>query len=247
MARNIPRQQPMYISTLNINVDDLDAQSPEDYRYQHSAQETISLKSPKTNTRSYLIILVVILIIITLLSIVALVIGIYSLALATKNSATNTVASTTTVNTATIASSAVCSSTPITSYQYSTATPFQCLNYTNNTDETRNIAYTSSINYCDNVLPFVNTTSVWIRFRDEAGTLIANAPVPPNSCGSVATGWYAGQYPSAAFTTATSIVCFFVTTNTCSACNSISITNCQTFYVFLLPVTPYCNYRYCTL
>ncbi|CAF3647371.1 unnamed protein product [Adineta steineri] len=244
MAR-IPRQQPMYISTLNINVDDLDAQSQEDYRYQHSAQETISLKSPKTNTRSYLIILVVILIIITLLSIVALVIGIYSLALATKNSATNTVASTTTVNTAT--SSAVCSSTPITSYQYSTATPFQCLNYTNNTDKTRNIAYTSSINNCDNALPFVNTTSVWIRFRDDAGTLIANSPVPPNSCGSVATGWYAGQYPSAAFTTATSIVCFFVTTNTCSACNSISITNCQTFYVFLLPVTPYCNYRYCTL
>ncbi|CAF1500495.1 unnamed protein product [Adineta steineri] len=246
MAR-IPRQQPMYISTLNINVDDLDAQSQEDYRYQHSAQETISLKSPKTNTRSYLIILVVILIIITLLSIVALVIAIYSLALTMKNSATNTVVSATTVNTATISASAECSSSPLTTYQVSTTVPPQCSNYTLNTDETRNIAYTSSLNYCDNILPFNSTTPVWIRFQDQAGTLIAKSPVPPNSCGSTATGWYAGQYPSAFFTTATSIVCFFYIANTCYACSSISITNCQTFYVFLLPVPPSCNYRYCTL
>jgi hypothetical protein len=25
------------------------------------------------------------------------------------------------------------------------------------------------------------------------------------------------------------------------------VTNCQTFYVFLLPQPPSCNYRYCTL
>jgi hypothetical protein len=25
------------------------------------------------------------------------------------------------------------------------------------------------------------------------------------------------------------------------------VTNCQTFYVFLLPQTQFCNYRYCTL
>lgn len=135
----------------------------------------------------------------------------------------------------------------MTSYEYSTAAPYQCLNYTNNTDSTRNIGYTQSINYCDNVSPFVNTTSSWIRFLDPAGKVIPNSPVSPNRCGTVATGWYAGQYPTAFYTTATSVVCYYYTTNTCADCSLISITNCKTFYVFLLPEPPSCNYRYCTL
>lgn len=121
------------------------------------------------------------------------------------------------------------------------------MNYTTNADSTRNIGYTSSINYCDNIAPFSNATSVWIRFREPAGTLVANSPVPPNSCGTVVTGWYAGQYPSTVFTTATSVVCFYYSTDTCSSCAAISITNCLNFYVFLLPQANTCNYRYCTL
>lgn len=140
-----------------------------------------------------------------------------------------------------------CSASPSTFYQYSTATPPQCFNYTNNTDLTRNADYTASINYCDDGSPFNDTAPLWIRFLDPAGTLIANAPIPPNHCGTIATGWYAGQYPTAFYTTATSIVCYYYTTNTCVACNLISITNCETFYIFLLPAPPFCNYRYCTL
>jgi len=143
--------------------------------------------------------------------------------------------------------SLICSSSPTTSYQYSTAAPSQCLNYTNNTDPTRSVAYTASINYCDDVAPFSNTTSIWIRFLDPAGTIIPNAPVSPNSCGTVATGWYAGQYPSALYTTATSIVCFYYTTNTCADCSLISVTNCDNFYVYLLPEPDNCDYRYCVL
>ena len=141
----------------------------------------------------------------------------------------------------------ICSSSPTTSYVYSTAVPSQCFNYTNNTDPTRNLAYTQSINYCDNVSPFNRTTPIWIRFLDPAGIIIPSAPASPNLCGSVATGWYAGQYPSAFFTTATSIVCFFISTNTCGDCSLVSITNCDNFYVFLLPKPNSCNYRYCTL
>ncbi|CAF0739575.1 unnamed protein product [Rotaria sordida] len=141
----------------------------------------------------------------------------------------------------------VCSSSPATYYQYTTVTPPQCLNYTTNTDATRNIGYTASINYCDNISPFTNATSVWIRFQEPAGTVMANSPVPPNYCGTVVTGWYAGQYPPTVFTTVTSIVCFYYGTNTCSSCTVISVTNCQTFNVFLLPQPHSCNYRYCTL
>ena len=151
-------------------------------------------------------------------------------------------------NTATVtAITPVCSSSPTTNLEYSSSTPPQCSNYTINMDATRNIGYTASINFCDNVSPFNNGTPIWIRFQEPAGTLIANSIVPPNYCGTVATGWYAGEYPTGIFSTATSIVCFYYSTNTCTSCSSISVTNCQTFYVFLLPQTPSCNYRYCTL
>jgi hypothetical protein len=141
----------------------------------------------------------------------------------------------------------ICSSSPTTSYQYSTATPSQCINYTINADPTRSAGYTQTINSCDNGAPFNNTTPVWIRFLDPAGTLIPTTPIAPNSCGTVATGWYAGQYPTALYTTATSIVCFYYTTNTCADCSLISVTNCGTFDVYLLPEPANCNYRYCTI
>jgi hypothetical protein len=140
-----------------------------------------------------------------------------------------------------------CTTTPSTVYRYSTVTPSQCLNYTINRDATRHIGYTASINFCDNISPFNNSTSVWLRFQESAGIVIVNSPVPPNRCGTVATGWYAGQYPTAVFSTATSLVCFYQTTNTCASCTSISITNCQTYYVFSLSQLSSCNYRYCTI
>ena len=141
----------------------------------------------------------------------------------------------------------VCTATPTTFFQYSTATPTQCLNYTINTDATRNAAYTASINLCDNVSPFNNITSTWIRFQDPAGKQVVNSPIPPNYCGTVVTGWYAGQYPTTIFSTATSLACFYQTANTCASCNWMSVTNCQTYYVFSLAEPQSCNYRYCTI
>lgn len=208
-----------------------------------------SSSSVQRNSRSCLITLILVLIIITILSVASLIIGIYSLALNTNKSITETISSSTVSTSTTVTSNtaAICTTSPVTSYQYSSATPSQCLNYTNNSDPTRNIIYRQSINYCDNISPFTNDTSVWIRFLDPAGKVIINSPESPNRCGTVATGWYAGQYPLAAYTTATSIVCFFDSTNTCTACSSISITNCRTYFVFLLPQPAFCNYRYCTI
>lgn len=142
----------------------------------------------------------------------------------------------------------VCTTTPRTTYQYSSSIPDECQNYVLNTDRTRNIGFTGSINYCDNEEPFQNETSVWIRFENPAGiVVIKEPPVTQNRCGAIVSGWYPGQYPDSVFTRATSIVCFFENTNTCASCRQISITNCRNFYVFLLPTPPSCNYRYCTI
>ena len=141
----------------------------------------------------------------------------------------------------------VCTGDPKTTYQYATRTPPECTNYTLNTDLTRNIGYTSSIDLCDNIDPFINGTEVWIRFDSPAGTVIPKESISLNRCGAIATGWYAGQYPESEYSTATSIVCFYENTNTCGSCRRISITNCRRFFVFLLPIPPSCNHRYCTV
>ncbi|CAF4757757.1 unnamed protein product, partial [Rotaria sp. Silwood1] len=175
-------------------------------RQSHNFDEATSLDSDKRKSRWCLITLIIFSIVITLISVVGLIIAIYSLVLNnSKNGAITTVtnSNTTTVPVTTLTTSFLCSSSPATYYQYTTLTPPQCLNYTTDTDATRNIGYTTSINFCDNKSPFTNATSVWFRFQEPAGTLMANSPIPPNYCGTVVTGWYAGQYPSTVFTTVT--------------------------------------------
>ncbi|CAF0938436.1 unnamed protein product [Adineta ricciae] len=243
----------MSVSTINIQIDDNEQPTYTNFRkcpYTFDQDTTLS-SLRKFNTRSCLITIFLLLAVVTLLALAGLIVAIYALTVNFNNHGivfvTAATSSTTTVNTSVTTSPVQCSSTPITTFTYATDTPSQCSNYTLNTDKTRNLAYTSSITSCDNTSPFSNNTSVWIRFQDPAGTLIANSVVPPNSCGTVASGWFAGQYPTAFFSTATSIVCYYYSTNTCSDCNLISITNCKTFYVFLLPQPDSCNYRYCTV
>lgn len=231
-------------------------------RYEVNAPSSLNGRK----SRSCLITLILVIVIIAVLSIAGLVIAIYTLALnASKSEVVTISTSSSTEPTSTTGmqnqffcslsfnimivadANLICTNSPVTSYQYSTAAPAQCYNYTNNSDPTRNIVYTQTISYCDNISPFKNNTSVWIRFLDPAGKVIINAAESPNRCGTVATGWYAGQYPIAYYTTATSIVCFFYTSNTCAACSRISITNCRDFFVFLLPKPDSCNFRYCTI
>ncbi|CAF3473838.1 unnamed protein product [Rotaria socialis] len=245
MARSQQRQQPMSISTVNLDVDDITTLHREEHIPSHNfGDETLS-EPDNTRSRRLLILFIVVFIIIILISLAGFIMAICALVLS-KSESTNSI-STTTVASTSATTPPQCSPSPATYFQYTTVTPPQCLSYTLNTDATRNIGYTSSINYCDDVAPFSNTTSVWIRFQEPAGTLLASSPVSPNYCGTVVTGWYAGQYPSPVFTTATSIVCFYYATNTCSSCATISVTNCLNFYVYLLPEPQSCNYRYCTL
>lgn len=140
----------------------------------------------------------------------------------------------------------VCTASPNTWFETSATMPVQCSNYTINTDITRDIAYNNISNLCDNMVPF-GVAPVWFRFQTPGGIMIANHSVANGYCGTSAPGWYAGQYPSTSYTTATSIACYRNGGNLCFYCNLMSVTNCNTFFVFALPKPPSCNLRYCTM
>ncbi|CAF1444308.1 unnamed protein product, partial [Didymodactylos carnosus] len=101
--------------------------------------------------------------------------------------------------------------------------PYQCSSYITINDSTHNVAYGGG-----------------------AGTIIVKSAPSINHCGTAAPGWYSGIYPSAIGSTTTGMVCYNANNNTCKWNNSISITNCTTFYVFALFAPPTCNLRYCT-
>ncbi len=76
--------------------------------------------------------------------------------------------------------------------------------------------------------------------------MLPTSAVPILMCGTSATGWYTGSYPSAGSTTS-GTVCYYWGGNTCYWSNSIQVTNCNGYYVFYLTSTPTCSLRYCTI
>ncbi len=138
----------------------------------------------------------------------------------------------------------MCSTTALTTTVTSTALPSQCTNATMIIDPTRSAGYTGPYG-CDVAGPF-NTTG-WFQFSGAGGTMLANCAVPANSCGTQSTGWYSGVYPSTAGDTINGTVCFNFAGNICRNPNSISVTNCNGYYVFYLGPPSHCNLRYCTI
>jgi hypothetical protein len=122
--------------------------------------------------------------------------------------------------------------------------PSQCSCYTPITDGTRNANYAGG-SACDNTGSFAS--AAWYGFSGAAGTMLASSVVPSNQCNTQATGWYSGVYPSAAGNTTSGTVCYNWSGNNCWESNSISVTNCNGYYVFYLSPPIGCNYRYCTV
>jgi hypothetical protein len=122
--------------------------------------------------------------------------------------------------------------------------PSQCSTYTTITDGTRNAAYISGSYVCDNTV--FTSTPQWVRFSCAAGTQISTSVVPIYQCGTQATGHYTGVMPAVGATT-TGTVCYYWSSNTCNWSNSISVTNCNGYYVYALIAPPVCNLRYCTV
>ena len=137
----------------------------------------------------------------------------------------------------------ICSTTAITTTVTSTPLPSQCFSYATITDSTRHASYGSG-STCDNI---VFSSSQWVRFSGSAGTMLANCPIADYRCGTLASGWYSGVYPSIAGATTNGGVCYNFLGNTCNWPNSISITNCNGYYVFYLSAPTQCSLRYCTI
>ena len=139
----------------------------------------------------------------------------------------------------------VCSTTAITTTVTSSSLPAQCSNYTSITDATRNAGYSVANYTCDTSSSI--SAGGWVRFSGSAGAMLASCPVPVYQCGTHAPGWYSGVYPSTAGSMTTGTVCYSWSSNTCNWSNSISVTNCNGYYVFQLSTPPSCRLRYCTI
>jgi hypothetical protein len=77
--------------------------------------------------------------------------------------------------------------------------------------------------------------------------MVPNSVVAYNLCDTSATGWYSGTYPSTAGSTNTGSICYHWTSSTCQWSNSVSVTNCNGYYVFYLSPPTACNLRLCTV
>ncbi|CAF4323525.1 unnamed protein product, partial [Adineta steineri] len=119
----------------------------------------------------------------------------------------------------------------------------QCYNYTLINDPTRSVNVTTG-STCDQSL--FNSSAMWVRFVGVGGTQIPTSPVGISRCGTSATGWYSGQMPTGVNTTINGTVCYNYASNNCHWSNSISVTNCGSYYVYELSAPPDCDLRYCT-
>jgi hypothetical protein len=120
--------------------------------------------------------------------------------------------------------------------------PSQCSNYSIDTDVTRLATYSVNIpGGCDVTL---YATPTWVRFNGSATRLSTSAPAT-HRCATSATGWYTGTLPSAGLTT-TGVACFAWTSSICDFHSTISVTNCNDFYIYLMVSPSTCSLRYCT-
>jgi len=126
--------------------------------------------------------------------------------------------------------------------------PSGCSAYTTLDDPTRNVYAAGYALGCDSTAPFTNRTNpVWIRFTGTGGTTLPLTTPGMNLCGSEGTGWYDGSMPSSSGTIVNGTVCFTWYTSVCQYSQSISVANCGSFYIYLLPPAPACMMRYCTI
>ena len=130
--------------------------------------------------------------------------------------------------------------------------PSQCSNYETISDPTR-LTTAPTGTGCDDSSVFNGVgvgSPTYVRFVSPGGTRLATSP--PNRgdgqvCGTLGSGWSNASYSSIVGTTVNAIVCFAYNGNPCIGyIPSISITNCNGYYVHGLYSLGQCNYRYCT-
>jgi hypothetical protein len=121
--------------------------------------------------------------------------------------------------------------------------PSQCSNYTLDTDSSRLSTYSVVVGSgCDVTL---YATPIWVRFGGTA-TRMATTPPQVYRCATSATGWYTGTLPSTVGVIVTGVVCYTWTSSICDFHNTVSVINCNGFYIYLLDSPSQCSLRYCS-
>jgi hypothetical protein len=90
------------------------------------------------------------------------------------------------------------------------------------------------------------STPKWIRFSGAGGTQLATSFPGANRCGTYYPGFLNDTHPVGAGETKISSVCFGYSGG-CDYRNTISVTNCLSYFVYYLIPPPTCNLRYCSI
>ena len=88
----------------------------------------------------------------------------------------------------------------------------------------------------------------WYKFAYPAGTKMATKPPPPQTCGTLGTGWMTTEHPSEIGQTESVKFCFNWDGNTCWKISYGEVTKCgEGDFVYRLPDVAQCTSRYCAV
>ena len=85
----------------------------------------------------------------------------------------------------------------------------------------------------------------WYDFGGLAGERLPENPVDSFMCQSYVTGWMNGQHPVKPGQRVERTVCFHYKEITCNWQTKIRVQHCRSYYIYYLPNTPFCSFRYC--
>ncbi len=126
----------------------------------------------------------------------------------------------------------------------SSSLPSQCTSNTALSDPYRLYTYTGCCYSADCTL-----AAGWYRIQGSGGSQLVTTPMSTGYCGQSYPAWFNTSFPSTPGTTVTGGTCVNYAGTLCSSSYSttVSVTNCNGYYVFYLVPFSNCNIRYCTM
>ena len=104
------------------------------------------------------------------------------------------------------------------------------------------LSYDGSNAMCDRT----DMSAGWKRFADSiGGSMPESCPESVHRCGTAAPGWLNGAHPTVVGQSADMQVCFYWSGNCCSIQVSVEVINCGLYYIYNLPLPPFCFLAYC--
>ncbi|CAF1112355.1 unnamed protein product [Adineta steineri] len=223
---NTKQQHPKNIKQLPPHEQKDSLCTPSDcFENVESSSDVMNINNNKNNKRRFKVLLISVGVLLILGVLASVVMGIYAMVYIAKTTVASTTVTTSTTSTTT------------------TFLPPQCYSYITINDTTRLITAGSGSTSDYGLF----STGTLVRFLGAGGTQIATSPPGVFHCATYYTGWYAGALPSLS-NTVSGIMCYTDNSSPCIYYNTISVTNCDTFYVYNLTDPPNSNYmRYCTV